>query len=289
LSRLYISYRPVTPTPPIPPVTYEPETEIYLDAIGIANDSTIYFGSTAYEILGSTIWAVLDACVVQIKTAIGLTLGTNNLSTKFKFIYPNIGGTSTAHAYNLVTGTSEGTFSGGVTHTPAGWYGNGTNGYFTTTYKYDTATFSQNNQSFAFLSKTNTDVFYTDFGAAGFGFGNLTLRARYSGVINTECAIAGGITNSVSDSLGLIGVNRTSSANYKVMKDGSVLATNTATSVALPTTGGFIVFGANNNNGSIIQYSPRQMTWLYGGLGFTDTENADIYSAIATFEIALNR
>jgi hypothetical protein len=284
---LYITFTPQYVREVV--ITYEPETEAYLNAITISNDSTTYFGSTAYEILGSAIWSSLDACVVQIKTALGLTLGSNNLSTKFKFIYPRIGGTSTKHAYNLVTGTSDGTYSGGWTHDGGGAEPNGTNGYFQTTFKYDTATFSQNNQSFAFLSKTNTDVFYTDFGAAGFGFGNLTLRARYSGVINTECAISGGITNSVSDSLGLIGVNRTSSANYKVMKNGSVLATNTASSIVLPTTGGFIVDGANNNNGSIIQYSPRKRTWFYGGLGFTDTENADIYSAIATLETALNR
>lgn len=270
-------------------IPYEPEVETFLTAISVPNDGTVYFGSTAYEILGSAIWTNLDTCVKAIKTAIGLTLGTNNLSTKFKFIYPNIGGTALAHAYNLVTGTSDGTFSGGITHTPVGWYGNGTNGYFQTTYKYDTATFNRDNQSFAFLSKTNSDTFYTDFGAAGFGFANLTMRARYSGIINTECATSGGTTNSNGDSLGLIGVNRTQSSEYKVIKNGSVLATNTVASIVLPTTGGFIVFGANNNNGSIIQYSPRQMTWLYGGLGFTNTENQDIYNAIANFETALNR
>jgi hypothetical protein len=277
------------PTRPINGHWAEPEVYAYLTAIGILEDDTVYFTSTPQEIIGEDLWIGFNDCVKDLKTGIGLSLGSNNLSTKFKYIYPNIGDTSSQMRYNLVTGTADGTFFGGWGFDPSGITPNGINGYFTTTYKYDTATFSQNNQSFAFLSKTNTDVFYTDFGAAGFGFGNLTLRARYSGVINTECAISGGITNSISDSLGLIGVNRTSSANYKVMKDGSVLATNTATSVALPGTGGFIVFGANNNNGSIIQYSPRQMTWLYGGLGFTDTENADIFSAIDTLETALNR
>jgi hypothetical protein len=267
----------------------EPEIYRYFNGIGIPYDATIIFPSTPQEITGEELWIGLDTAVKDIKTALGLPLGGNNLQTKFKYIYPSIGDTSSQMRYNLVTGTPDGTFFGGWSFDPSGITPNGTNAYFQSTYKYDLATFNRNDQSFAFLSKTNSDVFYTDFGAAGFGFGNLTVRARYSGIINTECAIMGGITNSISDSLGLIGVNRTNSANYKVIKNGTVVATHTAASVDLPGTGGFIVNGANNNNNTIIQYSPRKRTWFYGGAGMTDLQIADIYASIATFETLLNR
>ena len=54
---------------------FEPEVKLFLNAISISNDSTVYFASTAYEILGSQIWENLNICVVGIKTAIGLSLG----------------------------------------------------------------------------------------------------------------------------------------------------------------------------------------------------------------------
>ena len=99
---------------------YEPEVIRFLNAISVPNDSTIYFPSTAYQITGSAIWEALNTATESIKTAIGLTLKADNLSTKFKYIYPRIGGTSTAHRYNLVTGTADGTYNGGFTHDATG-------------------------------------------------------------------------------------------------------------------------------------------------------------------------
>jgi hypothetical protein len=271
-------------------VTYEPETEDFLNAISIANDSTVYFGSTAYEILGSTIWAVLDACVVQIKTALALTLGVNNLSTKFKFIYPRIGGTSTKHAYNLVTATQTGTYSGGWTHDGGGAEPNGTNGYMSTGYNYNSANFSRNDQSFGFLSKTSNDGLYSDFGAFPATFAGVNMYTNLGGNMNTRLAVAGvNNTTAITNSLGFMSMSRISSANYKHYRNGSSIGTITYASDVMATTGIDITEAANNNGGTIIQYSPRKRTWFYGGVGFTDTEMADIYSAINTFETALNR
>jgi hypothetical protein len=290
LSRLYISYRPVTPTPPIPPVIYEPEVEIYLDAIGVPNDGTVYYGSTAYEITGAELWTNLDLCVKSIKNAIGLTLEVNNLSTKFKFIFPRIGGTSTAHRYNLVTGTADGTFSGGWTHDGSGALPNGTNAYMTTGFNYNATNFAQNSQSFGFFSKTNNDGLYSDFGAFPATFAGVNMYTNLGGNCNTRLAVAGtNSTTSISSSEGFISMSRTGSANYKHYRNGSSIGTITIASDVMPVTGIVITEAANNNNGSIIQYSPRKRTWFYGGVGFTDAETLDIYNALYNFEIALNR
>lgn len=283
---LFITFTPTY----VREIPFEPEVEIYLNAIGIVNNSTTYFGSTAYEILGSAIWTNLDNCTKAIKTAIGLTWGTNNLSTKFKFIFPRIGGTASSHAYNLVTGTADGTFSGGWTHDGSGALPNGTNAYMTTGFNYNSANFAQNSQSFGFFSKTNTDGLYSDFGAFPSSFAGVNMYARRDGNCNTRLAVAGiNSTTSISSSEGFISMSRTGSSNYKHYRNGSSIGTITIASDVMAVTGIVITEAANNNLGSIIQYSPRKRTWFYGGVGFTDAETLDIYNAIYNFEIALNR
>lgn len=269
---------------------YEPETKVFLNAISVPNDGTVYFPSTAYEITGANIWINLDECVKAIKTAIGLTLGTNNLSTKFKFIFPRIGGTSTSHRYNLVNGLADGTYAGGWVHDGSGALPNGTNGDMSTGFNYNATNFAQNNQSFGFFSKTNTDGLYSDFGAFPPTFAGVNMYTRLGGNCNTRLAVAGtNSTTSISSSEGFISMSRTGSSNYKHYRNGSSIGTITIASDVLPVTGIVITEAANNNNGSIIQYSPRKRTWFYGGVGFTDAETLDIYNALYNFEIALNR
>jgi len=79
MSRLYITFLETA----VVPLTYEPETEAYLDVIGIVNSvDTTYYSGTAQEITGRAIWTAVDAFVVSLKTSFSLTLGVNNLSTK---------------------------------------------------------------------------------------------------------------------------------------------------------------------------------------------------------------
>lgn len=285
---LYITFTPQYIRPIV--ITYEPETEAFLNAISISNDSTTYFGSTAYEILGSEIWTALDGCVVQIKTALGLTLGVNNLSTKFKYIYPRIGGTSTKHAYNLVTATATGTFSGGWTHDGSGATPNGTNAYMNTGYTYTASNFTVNNNTFGAVIKDNSEGAYCEFGVSNFGYTDIFFFPRFSGnLFLTRLNDQTNNSTSNSTSLGHFAVSRTASTSYKQYKDGTALATITQNSTPFNIANGLIYEACTNNNGSPLFYSPHKRTWLWGGLGFNDTEISDIHSALATFETALNR
>ena len=160
----------------------------------------------------------------------------------------------------------------------------------TTGFNYNTTNFSQNNQSFGFFSKTNTDGLYSDFGAFPATFAGVNMYTNLGGNLNTRLAVAGtNSTTSISSSEGFISMSRTGSANYKHYRNGSSIGTITIASDVLATTGIVITEAANNNNGSIIQYSPRKRTWFYGGVGFTDGQMLDIYNALYNFETALNR
>lgn len=272
---------------------WQPETKAYLNNadVSIENDNTIYFSATAYEITGAEIWTALDEFVVSIKNALGLTLGTNNLNTKFKFWYPRIGGTSAAHAVDLVTGTTRGTFSGGWTHDPSGATPNGSNGYMNS--GHVNSDFNKDDISFGFVSKTNTSGLFADFGNQSGVSGDVNMYGRNgSGQLSTRLADNG--INSVvatSNSLGLFAMSRQSGTQYKSFQDGIVkqtYTTNTLTFIAKP-----IIEGASNSTSgtgiSPIQYSPRKRTHFFGGSGLSDTEMADIYTAIAQIETTLMR
>lgn len=283
MSRLYIAYRPTIPEPVI---IYEPETIAYFNAAGIAADSTVYFASTAYEITGLELWAALDAFVVSAKTALGLTLKANNLSTRFIFLYPRIGGTAARHAINLVDAVS-GTFNGGWTHDGSGALPNGTNGYFQTGHIANEL--SINDQSYGFDSKTDTNGLYSDFGAFDGTNGEVNMYGRTGGNINTRLG-AVGINSALAttDSLGLLSMKRDNSANYKVYQEGAVVGTNVTASTAVMNTRE-VTEGALNNNGSIIQYSPRKRTLFFAGDSMSDTEMANFTTAWRTLETTLNR
>lgn len=269
---------------------YEPEVIRFLTAISVPNDSTIYYPSTAYEITGSELWEALNTATESIKTAIGLTLKADNLSTKFKYIYPRVGGTSTAHRYNLVTGTADGTYNGGWTHDGSGALPNGSTGYFDTGFSYGSANFSQNDQSFGVLSKTNASGLYSDFGVLVSSNAHVNMYGRSgANAMSTRLADNTNSSTSTSDSLGLLSMSRTSSTQYKQYKNGSVLATITSNSTTFATSPLNIIEAAVSNGGSPIQYSIRKRTWFWGGLGVTDTQMTDINTALATFETTLNR
>jgi hypothetical protein len=282
--KLYITFLPPTDV-----AIWQPETIAYLGAAVIPDDTSLYFGGTAYQITGAEIWTALDACVVGWKTDLGLTLFQNNLSTRFKYIYPRIGGTAATHALNLVDPTLyTGTFSGGWTHDGSGALPNGTNGYMNT--GFIPSALSVTNCSFGFDSKTDTNGLFSDFGGIDTSNGDVNMYTRVSGNNNTR--LAGNGVNSavaVADSLGLFAIKRDNTLNYKAYKEGSVLATHTVTSRPIFNSTIPITEAAQNANGSIIQYSPRKRTLLFAGTSMTDTEMADFTTTWRTLETTLNR
>jgi len=269
---------------------YEPEVIRFLTAISVPNDSTIYFPSTAYEITGSELWEALNTATESTKTAIGLTLKVDNLSTKFKYIYPRIGGTATAHRYNLVTGTADGTYNGGFTHDGSGCVGNGSTGYFDTGFQFSISNFAQNSLSFGVYIKNAISENTIDFGVFSGGVCDAVMYSRgASGNMLTRLSSnSGNISNANTTSLGLKVISRTINTEYKVYEDGSLLATNSNTSTLNNTTYNMLEF-AGSSAGSPVQYSNHKHTWFWGGSGFTATEVGNIYTALNTFETTLNR
>ncbi len=277
----------------VPPIviTYEPETTAYLDAIAVPNDSTIYYPGTAYEIEGSAIWTALDLCVVEIKNTFALTLGIDNLNTKFKYIYPRIGGTSIAHSYNLVNALSNGTYLGGWVHNGSGALPNGTNGYFDTGIQYTASNFLPADSAYGFISKTDTAGLFCDVGVLSSGTPILLKYAKNASNLNsTRCnTITGNNTVAITTSLGLIAISRNNALTYSTYQNGLSLATFTDAAAITAGTNNIFECTFNSFGSPGGQYSPRKRTWSFAGAGINSTQMADFYTALNNFEIALNR
>lgn len=284
--KVYITFLPPYVAPEPQP---EPETTAYMTAAGIPNDSTVYFPATAYQITGSAMWTALDDLVVGLKNLFGLTLGVSSLLNQFVYFFPRLGGTATAHAVDLVSGFS-GTFSGGWTHDGSGALPNGVNAYFNTGYLR--TNLSQNNVSAGFWSKTDANGLFADFGSINGANATFLMYARNGGNTITRLSSTSNDSVATADSLGHFSMSRDNSANYRVFKNGSLVATHTRASTGY-TLAQPILEACTNNDPSTgvtpIQYSPRKRTIHYAGLNISTADMASFHTILNTFETALNR
>jgi hypothetical protein len=177
-------------------------------------------------------------------------------------------------------------FNGGWTHSSTGATPNGTNGYADTKL-VPSSNLTINNQSYSVYSRSNT--------AAGnkrelsvSNAGEIGILIKYSGDLFYPIIGAGTYpTSANTDSRGFFIANRTDGTNIKGYKNGS-LVVNSAQIANLPSSQP-VYLSAKNNGGTAIEFSDRQLAISTIGDGLTDTEAANLYSRVNTFQVALSR
>jgi hypothetical protein len=213
-------------------------------------------------------------------------LKADGLWTKMKAIYPFVGGTATAHKFNLkdprdLDAAFRLVFFGGWTHDINGSQPNGTNGYADTKLNVSTQ-LSLNNTHISIYSRTNAQGLFCDIG------GNLALPAlnifpNFNGDAYFRVNDGGGGTAANTNTLGLFMANRISSTESRNRING-VLKIVTANSTSLQNSNLFLGKGELNSF-----YSPRQQAFASIGNGLTDTEAANLYTRVQAFQTALSR
>lgn len=221
--------------------------------------------------------------------------------------YPYIGGTASAHKWNLFNpidtdGAFRGIFSGGITHNANGIQGNGTNGAMDTRL-IPSGVLTNNSSTLVFVSGTSGA--YND-AAIGVGKSSSTfqmvIHPRYTG--NNGCYMdqyshtngrIGPITN--LDGSGVFINTRTSSSSLKAFINGTQIGTTLAGASSGSTTDfnkssiGVLALNAVLTTGTprYFAYSPRlcQGAGVFDGL--TDTNVADLTTAINDFNTSLGR
>jgi hypothetical protein len=259
-------------------------------AAGGGTDADAQAFITAAAITDATQQSAINTLVVDLK-AYGIW-------TKMKAIYPFVGGTASAHKFNLkdprdLDAAFRLVFSGGSTHSSTGWLPNGTNGYADTKLRPNSS-LSLNNTSVSYYSRTNNTTGIDDFSVVTNetdpnDASRLRLIINLSGTLIVDhYAVGQRISISNSNSIGFYQSIRISSTNLKVYKNSSQFASNTTTNTGtLPTSS--LYLGAANRNSLPIFFSNRQCAFASIGDGLTDTEAANLYTAVQAYQTTLSR
>ncbi|MDQ3747946.1 MAG: hypothetical protein M3367_02860 [Acidobacteriota bacterium] len=247
-------------------------------------DATAFF--TASGITDATQKNAIDNLVFDLKSY--------GLWTKLRAIYPFVGGTAATHKWNLKNPADTDaafrlSFLGGWTHSATGALPNGTTGYANTFFVPNTVYAGANSGHISYYSRTNTTgVVQQDMGAAPTTADQQVIIIKYGNPGNSYFYWGGGSnpTFATSDSRGYFMVNRNDTTNTQGWKNG-VKSANLAQTSALSTIPIFI--GAINSAGAASSFTDRECAFATIGDGLTDTEAANLNTAVANFQTDLGR
>ena len=234
---------------------------------------------TAAAITDPTQQAAINTLVVDLKGY--------NIWTKMKALYPMVGGTATSNSYNLKnTAQYQITWSGGVTHSSTGAKFGGVNGFGNTNLN-GLSVLTQDSTHLSFYSRTQSNGTEVEIGAAAPANGSL-IEIRTAGTtyfrVNSSASY---LTYVDADSRAFYMANRTASNIVNGWRNSTKVATGTTASSSLYNFNLFL--GALNENGNAIYYTTKECAFASIGDGLTDTEAANFYTAVQTFQTTLGR
>jgi len=217
-----------------------------------------------------------------------LDLKGYSIWTKMKALYPFVGGTAAQHKWNLkdprdLDAAFRLVFSGGWTHSTTGALPNGTNAYADTFLNASLHT-SQNSVHLSYYSRTSTAGGQTEMGCFGPGAALFLIynfdAYKSLNSTSTQTGLSFTPTNGM-----LIG-SRINSTTEKYYHKGTL--SNTVSKNSATPLNSKVFIAANNFNGAI-QFSSKQTAFASIGDGLTDTEAANLYTAVQAFQTTLGR
>ena len=238
---------------------------------------------TAAAITDPTQQSAINTLVVDLKGY--------SIWTKFKAIYPIVGGSASSHKWNLkdprdLDAAFRLTFASGWTHSSTGM--TPSNAYADTFFN-SSVDGQQNSQHISYYSRTNSNGTEIEIGGVDASSRYSFIEARTAGIsyygVNQFTPF---ISHSDSDSRAFYIANRTASNVINGWKNGVKLATGTTASAS---TNVAYQLGAVNNlvvPGNKF-YSTKQCAFASIGDGLTDTEAANFYTAVQAFQTTLSR
>jgi hypothetical protein len=246
------------------------------------SDSDAQAFVTAADIQDQVQAEAVNQLVVDLKAA--------SIWTKMKAVYPFVGGSATAHKWNLkdprdLDAAYRLSFAGGITHDSLGITGNGTTGY-ADTFLNAKAILGLDNAHISIYSRTNSDGLYCDMGVSYNTF-DTNIFAKYTNTFYPRIgAINSGIANAGTSQRVFIS-NRVSSTEVRGMQDG-VLKVISSTSQDHPNA--VIYIGALKRYlNTTTFYSPRNYAFATIGDGLTDQNMTDLTTAVNIFQTTLSR
>lgn len=213
-----------------------------------------------------------------------------NIWTKFKAIYPIVGGSASSHAVNLKTpGTYNLTFATGWTHASTGMTPNGAT--YADTALNPSSALTLNSTHLSFYSRTNVSAVQREIAIYQAGDNPTMALGTGSGTeISDHYNYNQRISASIASSTGFYIATRTTSTSHKLYKNNTTLGTNTSANVNVLPNGNLFIGASNNTTlGVISSYSTKQCAFASIGDGLTDTEAANFYTAVQAYQVTLGR
>lgn len=264
-------------------------------------DSAVTNNVSGYQAESTAFFAVNTGLTTPQKDAVDdLVVALKGIGwAKFKAVYPFVGGTASAHKWNLINpvdtdGGFRGVFTGGVTHNSTGITGNGSTGYMDT--KLVPATdLSVNDAHFGIcFSGVGSTAFNGRHGCdSSSGANNMLIAAVLSGSSYYRMwgtAGDGQIVVSNSDVTDFFLVTRRGASDMEAYKGGVSEGTNSgSTTVGGLPVGRSAYIGAFNEDGTANYFSDLPISFVTIGTGLTDGEVSTLNAAVAAYNTALSR
>ena len=255
----------------------------------ISSSGSVSFDTDALEFI--TAAGITDNTQKSALTQLVTDLKSNSLWTKFYAFYPFVGGTATAHKFNLkdprdLDAAYRLTFVGGGTHTSLGYVGNGTTGYAKTGIIPNNV-FTQNNRHVSYYSQTDAASAANDIGVYQASRAGVQVFMRYGST--NSLAYLNSSTGSFPVSTGrrYLVASRQSSSAVSVTNNGTTSSISSSSGGNLATIEVYI--HSVNFNGSPSGYSNRTSSTVTFGQTLTDAEAQTLSAIVNTFNTTLGR
>ena len=237
---------------------------------------------TAAAITDPTQQSAINTLVVDLKGY--------SIWTKFKAIYPIVGGTASSHAVNLKTpGTHNLTFATGWTHSSTGMTPNGAT--YADTALNPSSALTLNSTHLSFYSRTNVSAVQREIAIYQAGDNpTMALGTSVGAEVSDHYNYNQRVSGSIASSTGFYLATRTTSTSHKLYKNNSTLGTNTSANINILPNGNLFIGASNNTTlGVISSYSTKQCAFASIGDGLTDTDAANFYTAVQAYQTTLSR
>lgn len=248
----------------------DPDAQAFITAAGITDNTQIY---------------AVNSLTINLK-AYGLW-------TKMKAIYPFVGNTSSQMKYNLkdprdLDAAFRLVFAGGWTFSNTGALPNGVNAYADSFLQMQNLSNTSNHLS-AYIPTTLSDIKSVIGAFDGVStytiLGTSTLTASKGLYYVSYNAIFGCDVNTTRSGF-LNGVYR--NGTERLFRNGSLIKSNTITNTASTSTRSYYL-ASYNNNGTAAQFINNEFRFASIGDGLTDTEAANLYTAVQAYQTTLGR
>jgi hypothetical protein len=222
-------------------------------------------------------------------------LKTYGIWTKMKAIYPIVGGTASSHKFNLkdprdLDAAFRLQFTNAWTHSATGMTPNGSN-TFANTYLSPLTSLSLNSTHISYYSRTNSNATEIEIGVQsnnGLNYTIIEIRTANLTYYLVNSTITGIQSVADTDSRAFYLGNRTAVNVINGWRNSTKLLNGTTSSTNHPERN--IYLGAMHNSVGVPQYySTKQCAFASIGDGLTDTEAANLYTAVQAFQTTLGR